>query len=110
MSKEIRTEQEFRAIVKTGKRLVLFYSGWCPYCQAFLPVFETHCKGVSGDYCRVAVDDELESLEDEYGVDVVPTVICFENGAITDRLDGVPGRGLTEKQLVDFMGTCGVKK
>jgi len=101
-----KTEKEFREAVKnSGKTLVLFYSAWCPYCQAFLPVYEKQCKDDKGAACRVEVND-LEGLDEEYEVDVVPTVLCFENGKVAARLDGEPGRGLTEKQLLEFMKEC----
>lgn len=106
MSKEIKTEKEFREAVKnSNKTLVLFYSAWCPYCQAFLPVYETHCQGDKGSACRVEVND-LGGLDDAYEVDVVPTVLCFDNGTVAARLDGEPGKGLTEKQLLAFMKEC----
>lgn len=108
MSKEIRTEQEFRELLKTGRKmLVLFYSAWCPYCQRFLPVYEAHCKGETGAYCRIAVDANY--LDEAYGVEVVPSVLCFENGEVRRRLDGEPGKGLNETQLIDFMKSCDVR-
>jgi hypothetical protein len=41
-----------------------------------------------------------------YEVEVFPTVLFFENGAVSKRLDGIPGVGLTEKHLVDFIAAC----
>jgi hypothetical protein len=38
-------------------------------------------------------------------VDVVPTVLLFEKGAVTKRLDGAPGAGLDEKQLKKLVNT-----
>jgi hypothetical protein len=42
----------------------------------------------------------------QYAVEVFPTVLLFENGAVSKRQDGVPRVGLTEKQLVDFIAAC----
>jgi thioredoxin 1 len=108
MSRLIQSESEFADMLKTEKKiLVLFYASWCPFCQRFLPLFEKHCAGTAGKYCRV-VTDEVESAEDTYSIDVVPTVLCFENGEAVQRLDGIAGRGLNEKQLVQFLDVCGM--
>jgi len=53
--------------------------------------------------CKEIVTDDKASLCEKYGVDVVPTVLIFEKGKLTKRLDGEPGMGLTEKQLLQFV-------
>ncbi len=54
------------------------------------------------DSCLEVVTDDKASLCEKYNVDVVPTVLIFEKGKVTKRLDGAAGIGLTEKQLLDF--------
>ena len=88
--------------------MILFYAPWCPFCQRFLPVFEKHAER-HPDSCFSASTDELDDCEEEYSVKVVPTVIFFEKGKLVKRLDGAPGQGLTEKQLVELMADCGLK-
>ena len=36
---------------------------------------------------------------EKYLIDTVPTVLLFELGTVTQRLDGEPGAGLSEQQL-----------
>jgi hypothetical protein len=36
-------------------------------------------------------------------VDTVPTVLIFERGKVTKRLDGEPGAGLNEAKLVKLL-------
>jgi len=38
-----------------------------------------------------------------YAVNIYPSIIFFHNGAITKRLDGIPGRGLQAKQFKQFI-------
>ena len=52
------------------------------------------------------IQDDRESVGDKYSVDVFPTVLFFEKGAVSKRLDGEPGMGLSEKQLADFVKSC----
>jgi thiol-disulfide isomerase/thioredoxin len=101
MSELVKTEQDFEDVLGSGKKIfVLFFASWCPYCSKFRPVFEKH----AGDGSFYRLDSGgLESLEERYSIDVVPTVLCFKNGDVFSRLDGVPGKGLNEKQLVGFI-------
>lgn len=83
--------------------VVLFYASWCPFSQRFLPIFEKYAEDKTHTCLRVKTDDKA-SLCEEYSVDVVPTVLLFERGSVKKRLDGVPGVGLSEKQLTDLLG------
>jgi len=109
MSKLIETEQKLQETLKTVEKiLVLFYASWCPFCGEFLPVFEKHAKELGSKACRVETD-EAEGCEEQYKIDIVPTVIYFENGNPVKRLDGIAGRGLHEKQLQEMINSCGLK-
>ena len=101
MSKMIESESDLDKVLSECSRIfVLFYASWCPFSQRFLPIFEKHTKNDEKDFCRV-LTDEIESCEEDYSIDVVPTVIFFKNGKIAKRLDGIAGIGLNEKQFVE---------
>ena len=105
MSK-INVEHEIGDILESkDKVFVLFYASWCPFSQRFLPVFEKFAQDKTHKCTRVVTDDK-SSLCEKYLVEVVPTVLVFRDGKLTRRLDGVPGEGLTEKQLKEFASTC----
>jgi thiol-disulfide isomerase/thioredoxin len=98
MSK-IDVEFELDGTVKNKKKVyVLFYASWCPFSQRFLPIFEKYSKKRPQDCLRVKTDDKARLCE-KYSIDTVPTVLLFELGAVTKRLDGEPGAGLSEQQL-----------
>lgn len=85
---------------KTEKVLALFYASWCPFCTGFVPVFDSKIKSFEGaTVIHVLLDDFDNPLWDEYDVEAVPTVVFFENGKVSKRLDGRSGVGLNEKQL-----------
>jgi thioredoxin 1 len=106
MSKMIESESDLDKVLSECSRIfVLFYASWCPFSQRFLPIFEKHTKNDEKDFCRV-LTDEIESCEEDYSIDVVPTVIFFKNGKIAKRLDGVVGEGLNEKQFVEMIDSC----
>ncbi|HOP74418.1 MAG TPA: thioredoxin family protein [Bacillota bacterium] len=79
---------------------VLVYANWCPYCMRFLPVFQKHAQGRDE---FVLAEDNSEVIAEEYEVEIIPTVLRFERGRVVARLDGTPGVGLNENQLVDFL-------
>ncbi len=101
----VDNEQDLNAILKTEERLVgLFFASWCPYCAKFLPVFERNAGGAGLHF--LAVKDDQERMMDRFGIAVVPTVLFFEKGTVSKRLDGSPGVGLNESQLADFIINC----
>jgi thioredoxin 1 len=88
-------------------RLLLFYSGWCPFCTSFLPEFEKCAAMTPGSLARVSTD-KLPELEDKFSIEVVPTVLYFRDGKLVKRLDGLLGRGLNGENLRAFIKECGI--
>lgn len=88
-----------------GKRaLVLFHATWCPYCRAFAPVYQE--AGVAAtDWVAVeaVLDEDDNPLWDEFGIDVVPTLILFEEGRPARRVDAHHGIGLTKGDLTRIL-------
>jgi thiol-disulfide isomerase/thioredoxin len=96
---------DFQEIIETNQKVIaLVYASWCPFCVRFLPLFEraSTSYGTDKPYFFFFQDDE-EIVADEYSVNVVPSLLVFENGKLVKRLDGVLGIGLSEKQLNEFL-------
>ncbi len=83
------------------RAIVLFYATWCPFSQAFLPVFKEYSKNNPNECLSVIVDEEPDICE-EYNIEYYPTVIMFKKGKVHKRLDSEPHVGLNKKQLKDF--------
>ncbi len=101
-------EELVSAIRSRDKLMVLFYASWCPFSQAFLPTYLAHASAGDPCYARMIVDDG-DPLVEKYAIDVFPTVLFFEKGALVRRLDGAYHRGLSQGQLQDFARRCAVK-
>ena len=100
--------QELSSLLKTTKRMfVLFYASWCPHSLRFLPLFQQYAQGTKNSCYRIIIDED-EALCDKYAIDVYPTVLFFENGSVKKRLDGIPGAGLQERQLKEFLNQCDI--
>ena len=89
---------------KSKNVLALFYSTWCPYCSRFLPIFNKHIATQPfKDIVHVILDDDDNPLWDEYDISAVPTIIYFEDGKVSDRLDARLGLGLSESWLTKWL-------
>ncbi len=92
-------ESDIDEVLKTkNKVFVLFYATWCPFSRKFLPIYEKCTMNSPTPCLRLMVDDRAD-LCDRYSIEVFPTLLFFENGKVSGRLDGEPGEGLNETQL-----------
>jgi len=93
-----------KIIQNKDKMVVLVYASWCPFCQKFLPIFNQYANR-NPQYFLLLQDDQ-EKAAVKYSVDIYPTVLFFENGTISERLDGQRGLGLQADQLIKFIDQC----
>jgi len=84
---------------------VLFKAEWCPFCRAFIPIFETlQESGVPSGMVDLSEFDN--PLWETFNIDIVPTVLLFKDGKIVQRYDGVPGEGLnaaTVGEIISYL-------
>ena len=93
-----------KALAAKERVIALWYASWCPFCARFLPIFEKHAR--EGNRNFLLVKDDRESMGEPYEVEVFPTLLFFEEAAVSKRLDGVPRVGLTEEDLIEFIASC----
>ena len=100
----IHSGQELEKALKADRVVALFYASWCPFCVKVLPAFQQSAQGEGRRL--IVVQDDQETMAETYAVKVYPTLLCFEKGAVTRRLDGVLGIGISEKDLKAFVDSC----
>ena len=77
------------------KTIKYFSAKWCGPCRAFRPVMEEIAsEGYSVQFIDV---DESNSLQEEYKVSSVPTIVIEENSVVINRFIGV----ITKQQLLE---------
>ena len=97
---KVETQQDLDAAVgQTGKAVVLFHATWCPYCRTFLPVFKEMTKASMPKIIEAVVDDEDNPIWENLQIELIPTVLFYEDGKVKRRLEGRPGVGLTRDDL-----------
>ena len=79
------------------KSIVFFSADWCPYCISFFNNWNEYSK--IDDVFIADITDVESKLWDDFNIEVVPTMVIFENGILTKRWDGQLQRGLTIDQI-----------
>jgi thioredoxin 1 len=84
-----RDGEESPNAVTAGERVVVcFAAQWCEPAQTVARAL-TAAAG-SDVACRTVDVEERPVLAGRYGVDILPTVVRFEDGVAVERLTGVP--------------------
>ena len=101
----VDNDTDLEKFLKDRDRVIaLVYASWCPFCRRILPTFRDFAKDEKRTFLLVA-DDE-EKVADKHNINIFPTLLFFEKGAVVRRLDGKPGVGLSEGQIADFIQAC----
>ena len=85
------TEKSFDEVLVATEGLVMvdFWAEWCGPCQAIAPVLEELAEASEGRVTLMKVNvDENHGLAARYGIQSIPTILFFKEGAVVDRVLG----------------------
>jgi thioredoxin 1 len=105
MSELINLNKESFEKVTSSKEKTLiidFWAPWCGPCKALTPVLEELSSEMSDsvEVYKVNVDDNTE-LAQEHGVQSIPTLLVFKNGALSETIVGLK----TKDELVEIVNS-----
>lgn len=83
------SDDNFEEIVGKGKVLVDFWAAWCGPCRMLSPVVDEVAEEAEGVTVGKFNIDESQEIAMKYNVNVIPTLIVFENGKEVKRSVGV---------------------
>lgn len=85
MIKQVTSQEDFDDIINSNPHVLMeFYASWCPHCKAFYPVLNEASAKLNAEGIIVAQTeiDSFEHIADQYGIQSIPTLTFFENGAL----------------------------
>ncbi|MGL4943725.1 MAG: thioredoxin family protein [Thermoguttaceae bacterium] len=101
------TEQDFVDVVVKSDVPVLvdFWSPTCVPCRQIAPVLDSLAAANDGEYKFVKVNVyDAPRVGAQYGVDTLPTLLCFSEGRVVERMIGVQ----SQRRLQDVLDNLDV--
>ena len=84
--------------------LVDFWADWCGPCKAVAPVLEEIAAEQAGTLKVAKLDvDANQQTALQYGVQSIPTMVVFKDGAEVHRLVGARGKAQLLEDLRDYL-------
>ena len=101
MSTAVTTETFEQEVLQSDKPVIVdFWAEWCGPCHAVSPVLDRIAdeRGDELKLVKINVDEEQE-LMIRYGVQSIPTIILFKDGAPAAAVIGAQPKGAIERGL-----------
>ena len=94
------TKDTFEREVLQAEQTVLvdFFATWCGPCKMVAPIVKEIADEGKAKVCKIDVDEEPE-LAIRFGVDSIPTLLIFRNGALVNRAVGYRSKEQIEALL-----------
>jgi thioredoxin 1 len=101
MSTPVTTETFETEVLKSEKPVIVdFWAEWCGPCHAVAPVLDKIADERAEELRLVKVNvDENQELMIRYGVQSIPTIILFKEGAPAAAVIGARPKGDIERSL-----------
>ena len=97
---ESLSQQDFENAIEKGVTLVDFNAPWCAPCRAQEPILDEVEKTYNGKaiFTKINIDKNHE-IAMKLGIQSIPTLILFKEGAEIERLIGLQDAGTLAQVL-----------
>lgn len=95
------TRENFDQLTRGDKPLLLeFQAPWCTYCRRLQGAVEEIAQQYEGQLVVGAMNiDDEEALSDSLGIELVPTLMLFQNGQVLSHVVNPPSKAAIESFL-----------
>lgn len=94
------TDDNFKDQTGSGVVLVDFFATWCGPCKMMAPVIDELAGEYEGKAKIGKLDvDENNQTASQFGVQSIPTLILFKDGAEVDRMIGFQSKDALKEAL-----------
>ena len=99
MAQDVSTSTFDSEVLEAGEPVIVdFWAEWCGPCHAVAPVLEKVAEERNIKLVKVNID-ENQDLALRYGIQSIPNMMLFENGAPKAAAVGAMPKGMLEKSL-----------
>ena len=101
MSTAVTTQTFEEEVLQSEKPVIVdFWAEWCGPCHAVSPVLDKIAEERSDELKLVKINvDEEQELMIRYGVQSIPTIVLFKDGAPAAAVIGAQPKGAIERGL-----------
>jgi thioredoxin 1 len=101
MTTPVTTETFETEVLQSDKPVIVdFWAEWCGPCHAVSPVLDKIAEERSEELRLVKINvDENQELMVRYGIQSIPTIILFKEGAPAAAVIGAQPKGAIERGL-----------
>lgn len=87
--------------------IVLYYADWCPFCEAFMPVFREHREAFERELVAANLSHPEDPRWEAWGIETIPTLVAYAGGEERDRLEARKAEGLDGAELTSWADNLG---
>ena len=99
-------KDKFEQLIHGDKPVLIdFWAPWCSYCRRIGPAFEE----IGGEYSDILVAgkvniDEEPQLADAEEIEVIPTLVIYQNGQVVDSIVAPKSKAMIENFINGALG------